>query len=867
MHDSTALAGLPGERPLTRGARTGLVAAAAAVIVLFYLAALISMAVVALVVLLFLVVTVVLARVGMAAMFSGKIRRQTKLLTILARNLWLADGPTFRLRLQPTDAPRLFAMIEALSQRMGVLPPHHVSIEMSDGAWVQLEGYRQGAGHTKLGVGYDLLVGLSVGEVEAVLAHEIAHARLVQRGFSRWLRKGLIRLARLSREVSNHADVCRAENQRSDLANLLSKGFMSMGTRAVRLVETYSRQDEFEADRGAAEICSAVAMRSALRRLESLSPDVARLPWNERVARVHPDESFSEWLSGQLARADDDDRGEIPEHAVDPYSTHPALRDRLAALSPECEVVLDSQPGITLLAEPDRVAERLMTEIQRVLADLEAHDTKAIARSTRRVITHRRVRRVQVLGAVVFIVGLIVGISALGDRTDVGLMTAAVVLMAIGGTCFRLGKYRDRNQLPVPAFGTLTNPRPASETVEELGAAEKSIEADLRERFGNIEKKRDRLDAFVAESWKALGDRDYLRAHVAARLGYGIDRRSPEVGMGTAVAAAGIGNFRQSADVLDALKSEVGWRTRNTKWAAVWALSLIGEWEAYTEGMLSQLHEAHPEEPTFASLLALAQVNRGKPQSAVRNAEKGRVLEPGNVEHTKLIATILLTAGRAREAADRLRPFEQNVIVDSDALLLMVRTHLMLGDTAVARERAEQLRCRDNGRWLVPLGAAFESARLYDDSSELYTESLSHGFYPLAHIGLARIATTRNDKQHARTQLLAALNFDLPVPPDTASPGPLFHDILTHYNSLGDRREVRTRWIATMPADELHPLSARSIMVCASSRHAAEDHLAMILSAMKPDVKVPSPEVQWREAPKDQQSARPSYAGVEYVIG
>ena len=47
--------------------------------------------------------------------------------------------------------------------------------------------------------------------------------------------------------------------------------FDALTARAARLVATYSRQDEFAADRGAAEVCGSAACRSALGRLEALS--------------------------------------------------------------------------------------------------------------------------------------------------------------------------------------------------------------------------------------------------------------------------------------------------------------------------------------------------------------------------------------------------------------------------------------------------------------------------------------------------------------------------------------------------------------------------------------------------------------------
>src|SRR2546425_12855370 len=115
-------------------------------------------------------------------------------------------------------------------------------------AWVQLRGYRRGAGRTSLGIGFDLLAGLTASEVEAVLAHELAHARLVQRGFSRWLKKGLARLSQVTTELSACATAYRQANARSDLAETTMRGFDALTRRAARLVATYSRQDEFAAD-------------------------------------------------------------------------------------------------------------------------------------------------------------------------------------------------------------------------------------------------------------------------------------------------------------------------------------------------------------------------------------------------------------------------------------------------------------------------------------------------------------------------------------------------------------------------------------------------------------------------------------------
>src|SRR6266581_5830809 len=222
-----------------------------------------------------------------------------------------------------------------------------------------MRGYRRGTGRTSVGIGFDLLAGLTVSEVEGVLAHELAHARLVQRGFSRWLKKGLARLSQVTTELSACAAAYRQANARSDLTETTLEVFDALTRRAARLVATYSRQDEFAADRGAVELCGAAAIRSALARLEVLDEVVTRLPWSERLARLQPGEAVTAWLVNELTGPGRGDGGESLAHAVDPYSTHPALRDRLAALPADATPLRDSRPGSAPARRASSVARRV----------------------------------------------------------------------------------------------------------------------------------------------------------------------------------------------------------------------------------------------------------------------------------------------------------------------------------------------------------------------------------------------------------------------------------------------------------------------------------------------------------------------------
>src|SRR4249920_3640142 len=199
---------IAGERPLNPAARAALVVAAATTILLFYLAAIVIL----------LVVMIGAARVGLSSYVAGMMKVPAEIFGVLARNLWLPTPPVYRLALQRTDAPALFQVVDELAERIGVAPARDIFIEMNCNAWVMLDGFGRGWGRSRLGIGYDLLAGLTTHEVEAVIAHELAHARLVQRGFSRWLNRGLARLGRTAAELSARAAFRREAKQSPELA-------------------------------------------------------------------------------------------------------------------------------------------------------------------------------------------------------------------------------------------------------------------------------------------------------------------------------------------------------------------------------------------------------------------------------------------------------------------------------------------------------------------------------------------------------------------------------------------------------------------------------------------------------------------------
>ncbi|MDB6027777.1 MAG: Zn-dependent protease with chaperone function, partial [Verrucomicrobiales bacterium] len=531
------------ESPLSGGARFALVCGAGLTILLSYLFSILAIVFLLALLGVELLLLLVLLRFGLSGVMARVMERHVGLIGIFFRSFRLRKGAAFQLSLQPSEAPGLFAILAKLCSQLNVALPREVALQMGVNAWVQLKGYRRGAGKTVLGIGFDLLAGLSAAEVESVLAHEMVHAKLIQRGFRSWLNGGLGRLASLSGALSAQVHAYRSAKLTFDLAEFFLRITDSLTRLAARLVATYSRQDEFDADRGAAELCGAATVRSMLVKLDPLHEKTSRLPWNQRVAQLQLPEGFSKWLVKELVMEPCLQSDESVE-VFDKYSTHPLIRDRLAALPVVTGTGVEtvSRPAIELLAEPDAVAAKLIAEIQRVLAEEEQKDSKELRRWARK--RSSDIRPVSLLGFFMVLGALIGGGFAFFGETSLPGMGLSLVIVIAGVFVFRLGKYKDRVELPVPDFGLLKAWR--AETIKDFEALQKQIETELRERITKEKKKRKKVLLLSSESYEALGRCDYLRAHVAARLCQEIDNKSVEAFLSIAVASAALKMSEQS---------------------------------------------------------------------------------------------------------------------------------------------------------------------------------------------------------------------------------------------------------------------------------------------------------------------------------
>ena len=869
-------AGTSFEKPLNGAAKALLIACAGLLVFLFYLWALASLLFLLLLTALEIAVFVVLIRVGLATIALIPLQSHIQLIWLFVRSFPLRKPVEFRIPLKREDAPALFDMLENLCRRLQLAPPDTVFLEMHLNAWVRLEGYQRGVGKTFLGIGYDLLAGLSAREVEAVLAHEMVHAKLIQRGVSYWLKTGLPRITTLAMALHANAEMHRRAKRPAFVARALLKVADRFARLGTRLVATYSRQEEFAADRGAAELCGAAVCRSALAAQRVLYARIQRIPWRERVSQLQLGEGFSQWLVQELTRTDSPQSPEAAKEPFNRYSTHPTATDRLAALAQEpasSPTQVAREPGIGLLAEPDALAEKLMAEIQRTVVEQEEKDSRALRRWRRKTSTGRAyLQPLQLVGVAVGCAGaltatavLIVFASSLSFWAKIAVgVFIFLPSVAVGIALCLLGRYRDRLELPVPEYGLLKDARKKMKDSTGRDDAQKQMENEFRERAAKEKKRRRKAAMLASESYAALGKCEYLKAHVAARLCLQHAPKSIEGALALAVASGALNQGAQVTRMLTFLGRRAGLTGQSTIWGTGWALFLCGNW-IEAEAFLDQAHGQRPGEPTILILLAISRSRRGKLQSAIMSARQACATTTANKEHEKVLIQLLLEGGYLREAQERLSKLEAEIPGDPELVVAAARMNLMQRKFEAADEWTERLKQASAGpHVLVQLGEFYESARKDEKAAALFNQALETAFYPQALLGLARIEAVRHNRELAQGHLLAALNTKRPLGENAIGPLPLFPYIVARLRMLQEPEPNCQTWIAsfqkgTGPA----AVPNMSLMVCAQSREDAEKHVAAIIHAMDPESPLLSTAgIGWKKAPQEQQPAGPTCPGI-----
>lgn len=668
------------------------------------------------------------------------LRAHFTLARVLLKSLRLRKTAEACVPLAPQDAPGLFSMLESLCLQMGIHFPPEVFLEMDAAAWVRLKGSRRGAARV-LGLGLDLLAGTTESELEAVIAHELSHAKLTQHLVRTWLSRGLERATQLSRGLSNLIGRCRGKADFSRLARVFLRISEGLAEAAAHRIAAYSRREEFAADRSAAELVGPENMRSALLKVQALSRVAAGLAWRERIAQLQA-QTFSQWLVNELSVVKPLPLEEVGAQEPDRFSTHPPLRDRLNALSSlrETPPAMDKQPAIRLLIEPDNAAQQLIAKIAANAIQQEEKDSRKLRQWAQEMRAASDKTSLQKAGAGLVVAAEIAGATTWIFGAGLAALAAILAMVVVGIILYRMGRRREGFVLPLPDFGLLRETWETGRTDPETET--KELEAAIRDRVGAASGRRAEM-ALVARMFELLAECDYVRAHVAAKMLLDRNPQSLPGLLASAISSAWLGYGDEMTRALASIQKTAGLNGRSVCWGVAWTYLLRGNW-ARAEALLERVLDVDVSNPTLLNLRALCQLRRGKLQSAIIGARRACEPRPVNREHAKFLIDLLLEGGYMHEAQARLLPLDREIPRDHDLMLAAVRLDLSSRNFAGADRWTDALtQSSPPAHMIVQLAAHYELSRQTDRAERLYREALALAYYPDACLGLARVEAGR----------------------------------------------------------------------------------------------------------------------------
>ncbi len=252
-------------------------------------------------------------------------------------------------RVEPSQEPALFSAIRDVAGATGQAMPADVYLVNNVNAFVAQRGGLMGVGsHRVMGLGLPLMQAVTVQEFKGILAHEFGHYHAGDVALGPWIYKTRGAIGRTIEQLSG---------------NLLQAIFVWYGNVFLRITHAVSRRQEFIADEVAARAAGASAMASGLRRVHAAAVAFDHY-WRGEVAHVLDSgylpplsQGFARFMQHATVASNMAAVVEHEEHGgqTDPYDTHPALRDRLAALSTlEPGAAGDARPATVLLSDVGR---------------------------------------------------------------------------------------------------------------------------------------------------------------------------------------------------------------------------------------------------------------------------------------------------------------------------------------------------------------------------------------------------------------------------------------------------------------------------------------------------------------------------------
>lgn len=263
-----------------------------------------------------------------------------------------APGP----QLLEAEQPELFRLLRQVAAAAGQPMPAEVYATAEMNAWVMDRGGLLGIGSRRvMSLGLPLLKILTVSEAKAVIAHEFGHFYGGDTKLGPWI-------------FRTRQAMLRTVNTLGEQDSVLQKPFLWYGNAFMKITQGISRSQEYTADRLAAQVAGASAMKSALTALHLKGGAFDKYWRTEFVPVVQSGfrppllEGYAAFIAHPVIAASLQQSltAELERGETEMFDSHPALRDRLAAIKDGAQVTTDQASADSLLRAQDHLEQTLL---------------------------------------------------------------------------------------------------------------------------------------------------------------------------------------------------------------------------------------------------------------------------------------------------------------------------------------------------------------------------------------------------------------------------------------------------------------------------------------------------------------------------
>jgi len=264
------------------------------------------------------------------------------------REFFLAPGP----RLTHVTHPRLSALLNEVAQASELATPEELYLIPEVNAWISRRGGRTfSGGRMVIALGLPLLAVLTPSQLRAVLAHEFGHEQGGDTILGGWIYGARLAMVRAGQNIHS-----------SGWSGVLMYPLLWYSKLFLRITSVIARRQELIADAQAARIAGPEVAGHALTTTEAAVIAFDRylrfevLPVLDRGYRPPLAQGFDRYFRNQRDLAIETLETVPTQNRIDPYQSHPPLKERLSALG--CaEAVRLPQSGepsaLSLLENPE----------------------------------------------------------------------------------------------------------------------------------------------------------------------------------------------------------------------------------------------------------------------------------------------------------------------------------------------------------------------------------------------------------------------------------------------------------------------------------------------------------------------------------